>query len=371
MFVLRSFVLIWLPVLCVFVLLILLALSFADNGFDDEDDAFSSALNDGDSVGSVGSVDDGASTSVDLIVDVQLLNSSFEDGTEAPTNWTSLSLELDFTYRLDTEVSSKDKRSVLIVGTRFDYGRWQSDAISVAQDGFNWYTLTADVKTQANDGEVYLALAWFDKAGVLRTTSDSLMLPIADNDWQSVTLNALPPAGAKTLSVWCISNNNDGYAWFDNITLQRTQLPSQGAVSYDRFLIEHPNSPLALDAHNMRVKSLMTDAKWIREDGFYDPQAQLRASLLYAEAAKIVRDDSVLGAVGTVTDGDFAAEKQAFEALIDQALWEASVTAKNGGDTTAARGYLSKIVQRNQDPDLTETAKQFIEDIDALGYVND
>lgn len=356
-------------------LLILLALSFADNGLDGEGVSLPSldggvgGLDDG-SVGSVGSVDDGSVSSVDTIVDVELLNSSFEQGTESPLNWTPLTIP-PYQYLWDSDVAAVGRRSLSIHSTDYFYGRWESDVIAVEPSGFSWYTLTGLVKTASNTGEVYLAIAWFDKDGVLLTTSDSNMLPLGDNDWQSVTVNALPPAGTKTVSVWCISNHNEGYAWFDNIALQLTQLPAQGKAEYARFLEQYPAHRFVLDALYMQVRSLMTDAKWIRESGYYDPQAQLRASKLYAEAARIAFNDNALQSAVTVTGGDFSEEKQDFESLKDTALFMAAITARRGNDTDSAVAYLSTVVARNQDQAVTESAEAFIGALKADDLVND
>lgn len=361
---------------CVFLLLILFALSFADNGLDGEGGSLLSlddgvgGLDDGGTV-SVGSVDDGSVGSVDTIVPIQLPNSSFEQGTESPLNWTPLSLELYETYQIDTEVSSLGQRSLVIFGTRFDYGRWESDAVSVQQGGYSWYSLTGDVKTASSNGKVYLSLAWFDKDGAMLTTSDSDMLPLGDNDWQSVAVNALPPAGATTLRVWCISNHNEGYTWFDNIALQLTQLPAQGKVSYEQFLEQYPAHRFVLDAMTMEVRSLMTEAKWIREAGFYDPAAQLKSAKLYAEAASVKRNDLVLQQSTLASGKDLSAETERFESLIDSALNEAIKGAHNGDDSSHLRQYLSQVASRDRSPELTSLATTWINELDTEGDATD
>lgn len=300
-----------------------------------------------------------------------LSNPSFEAGTESPNNWTPLFEEIDGTYLWETEFASVGQRSLAISRTRYDYGRWESSPISVQRTGFSWYTLTGAVKTQQNNGEVYLSIAWLDSNGDLIATADSAMLPPGDNDWQAVTLKALPPDKAAQASVWCISNHNSGQTWFDTLHLFVTQLPAKGKGTYDQFLIEHPNSPFAIDAHLMGVQTVMTEAKWIREEGFYDPEAQKRASQLYAQAAAIARDDVVLKQATTTTGKDFADETDRFEALIDEALSLAVITAYSGGDIAKLRQHLSKVVERNRDPDFKATAEAWIKDIDAESQLND
>ncbi|MXZ44667.1 MAG: hypothetical protein F4Z01_06820 [Gammaproteobacteria bacterium] len=367
--------------LTVLLLLILFSFTFADNGLDglggdlpsldDGDDGSLPTIDDGDTgvTGPVGSVDDGAPVSDSSLI--PLKNASFEQGSDSPVGWRPLVESLDGSYLWDTEVASSGSRSLFIGSTRYAYGRWSSDAVDVQKGGYNWYTLTGDVKTDQNTGEVYLAIAWFDEKGAMLTSSDSLMLAFGDLDWQSVRVTALPPAGAVTFSVWCISNHNAGFAWFDNLELRLTQLPARGKASYAQFLVEHPSHPLVLEAHSMRVGSLMTAAKWIREDGFYDPKAQLKASQLYAEAASVGRLDGVLQGGVTVSGGDFSEEKGAFEDLIDEALLSAGIAATRADDPTAARGYLSKVVERNRDETVTESASEFIEAIFEEGNVND
>ena len=302
---------------------------------------------------------------------ISLANPSLEAGTESPNNWTPLFEEIDGTYLWETEFASVGRRSLSISRTRYDYGRWSSDAIDVQKAGFSWYTLTGDIKTQGNNGEVYLSIAWLDSDGNMIATADSAMLPLGDNDWQAVTIKALPPDKAAQASVWCISNHNSGQTWFDNLKLTVTQLPAVGKGSYDQFLKEHPTHPLAIDAHLMRVRSVMTKAKWIREEGFYDPDAQKRASQLYAQAAGITRDNAVLKQATTTAGKASTDETDRFEALIDEALWLAVFTAYNGGDITNTRQYLSKIVQRDRDPDFKATAEAWIKDIDAKNQLND
>lgn len=305
------------------------------------------------------------------LLPIDLANPSFEDGTESPNNWTPLFEEIDGTYLWDTEFASVGQRSLSIARTRYDYGRWSSDAIDVQKAGFSWYTLTGEVKTVENNGEVYLSIAWFDSQDAVITTSDSEMLPPGDANWQEVVLNALPPDGAVSISVWCISNHNEGQTWFDNLKLTVTQLPAVGKESYDQFLIEHPAHPLALAAHLMRVRALMTEAKWIREEGFYDPEAQKRASTLYAQAAAIARNDSVLEKAAAAAGKDLALEKEQFETWIDIALWEAIKAAHNGADIAKLRQYLSKVVERNRNPDSKAAAEAWIKDIDAESQLND
>ena len=368
--------------LTAFLLLILLFISLAV----DSEDPFPPGGGDAPDTGDVGSVNDGIAIA-DSSVAVELANSSFEQGRDAPVGWTPLIESIDGIYLWGTDVVKSGKRSLGIFGTLYNYGRWSSKAINVSwalnpsggddalgvqsHAGYSWYSLTGDIKTEENTGEVYLAIAWFDPQGVMITTSDSLMLPLGDNDWQSVTVDALPPEGATTFRVWCISNHNSGFTWFDNLKVQLTQLPAQGKATYEQFLVEYPAHHLAIAAHTMGVLSLMTEAKWIREAGFYDPQEQLRASKLYAEAAGIARNDSVLTQATTGVETDLVEAKEAFESLIDTALWSAAIAASKGDDTDKARQYLSKIVERSRDPDATATAKTWIEDIDAVGKVND
>lgn len=305
------------------------------------------------------------------LLPIDLANPSFEDGTDTPTNWMPLFEEIDGTYLWETEFASVGQRSLSISRTRYDYGRWSSDVIDVQKAGFSWHTLTGDVKTAENNGEVYLSIAWFDSQDAMITTSDSEMLPPGDTDWQQVALNALPPDGAVSVRVWCISNHNHGQTWFDNLKLTVTQLPAVGKVDYDQFLKEHPAHLLALTAHLMQVQALMTEAKWIREEGFYDPDAQKRASQLYAQAAAIARNDSVLQKAAAAAGKDLAQEKERFESWIDIALWEAIKAANNGDDIAKLRQYLSKVVERDRDPDQKAAAEAWIKGIDAETKLND
>lgn len=304
-------------------------------------------------------------------VAVALANPSFEQGVDAPANWTPLTGYVDDQYVWGTGVVSAGTRSISIHYTRWEYGRWSSDALTVEDDGFQWYALTGNVKALGNNGEVYLSIAWLDKDGAMITTSDSAMLPAGDNDWSTVTVSALPPSGAVTLNVWCISNHNAGQTWFDALALTRTHFPAAGAVSYEQFLVEQPTHPLAVEANVMQVQALMTEAKWTVEEDFYNSDGQLRASRLYAEAADISRQDTVYGDVFTALhEGEderteaLSAAKDRFDGLINETLWNAAQTAAAGGDTEKAQEYLATLSERGSDIGAGETAGDILEDGD-------
>ena len=285
-----------------------------------------------------------------------LANPSFEQGADAPDKWTPLAGYVGEQYLWDTEVASSGTRCVSIHSTRWRYGRWSSDALDVEGDGFQWYTLSGEVKTLGNNGEVYLLIAWFDKDGAMITTSDSPMLPAGDNDWKPVTVSALPPDGSVKYSVWCISNHNAGQTWFDALELTRTHFPTTGAVSYGQFLIDQPTHPLAIEANVMQVQELMTKAKWVREEDFYNTDGLLRASRLYGEAAAIPRKDAVYANVFTALHDDaeeraeaLAAAQARFDGLINETLWHAVVTSEAGGDSEKSKEYLSLLEGRGVD----------------------
>lgn len=291
---------------------------------------------------------------------ISLPNASFEEGSETPDNWTTLTRYVGDRYLWETAVVSTGKRSISTRSTRYRYGRWLSHPIDVQKAGFSWYTLTGKVKTKENNGEVYLSIAWLDREGHLINTADSPMRPSGDNDWETVTANGLPPDGTVRVSIWCMSNNNRGQTWFDDLKLTITQFPAVGKASYDQFLLEHPNHPLAIAAHLMRVRELMSQAKWIRERGLYNAAEQNRASKLYAQAAGILRNDSVLKKAVAAAAKDLNEEKVRFDALIDKALWEAAITAEAGNDTAKARIYLSTIITRAKNAALKAEAEDRI-----------
>ena len=277
-------------------------------------------------------------------VDVALANASFELGTDAPDNWTPF--EEAENYVWDTGEVSAGEHSLSIHGTRWFYGRWSSDAIAVEAGGYQWYTLSGQVKTQGNNGEVYLALAWYDTDGALINTSDSPMLSEGSNDWATVTVSALPPAGATTLSVWCISNHNAGRTWFDGVALKRTHFAAAGAASYDQFLIDHPTDALAIEAIMMRVQERITSAKWTREADFYNTDGLLDASVLYGEAAEMPRKDAVIAKVLAALHQRpaerlkaGAAIRERFKGLRIRALRAALETAGAGGNTERAEKF--------------------------------
>lgn len=289
-------------------------------------------------------------------VTVTLANPSFEQGTDAPDNWTPLTGYVGDDYVWDNEVVSAGNRSVSTHSTRWRYGRWSSDPLTVEADGFQWYTLTGKVKTLGNNGEVYLSIAWLNQDGDILSTSDSLMLSAGDNDWTTVTVSALPPDAAVKLSVWCISNHNAGQTWFDALELTRTTFTTDNTVSYAQFLIDYPTHLLAIEANVMQVQELMTQAKWTKEDDFYNTDSQLSASRLYGEAAGIARQDTVYTNVFSALHEDaeeraeaLAAAKARFDGLIDETLWHAVQTSEAGGDSEKAKEYLSLLEQRGAD----------------------
>ena len=285
---------------------------------------------------------------------VDLLNASFETrDDDAPDNWTPLTDFVGDNYLWDTEVASAGDRSISTHSTRWRYGRWSSNALTVEGDGFQWYTLTGKVKTLGNNGEVYLLIAWFNTDGGMINTSDSPMLPAGDNDWSTLTVSALPPDGAAKLSVWCISNHNAGQTWFDALELTRTAFNTTNTLSYAQFLIDYPLHLLAIEANVMQVQELATKAKWTKEDDFYNSDVQLRASKLYAQAAGIKRNDTVFANVFTALHDDaeeraeaLAEAKARFDGLIDESLWHAVRTSEAGGDTDKAQEYLSILEER-------------------------
>ena len=288
---------------------------------------------------------------------VNLLNASFETGDDAPDNWTPLTVFVDGEqYLWDTEVFSAGKRSISTRYTRYFYGRWTSESIAVEQGNYQWYTLTGQVKSLGNNGEVYLAVAWYNANGDRISTSDSAMLPEGNNDWTTLIVSALPPDRAVKLSVWCISNHNAGQTWFDALELTRTAFTTDNTVSYAQFLIDYPTHLLAIEANVMQVQELATKAKWTKEDDFYNSDGQLRASKLYAQAAGIPRNDTVFSSVISALHDDveeraeaLAVAKARFDGLIDESLWHAVRTSEAGGDSEQAQKYLSILEDRGAD----------------------
>lgn len=296
-------------------------------------------------------------------IPITLANPSFETGTDTPANWTPLDQYAGDTYLWETATAAQGQRSLSIQHTRYRYGRWASDPINVTTTGFNWYTLSGQVKTEENNGEVYLALAWYDAQAAMLATSDSPLLPFGDNDWQQLTVDALPPDGASTVRVWCISNHNRGTTHFDNLSLTGVQFPAKGAASYDNFLKEYPAQPLAIAASLMRVGALMTQAKWIKEAGFYDPDARREASELYAQAAKITVPTAGFQLAAAAAGVTAAAAQDRFESLIDAALWQAVTNALDAGETALAIEHLTEIVSRNRSPEMKAAAEQLIQEL--------
>lgn len=259
-------------------------------------------------------------------------------------------------YIWDSEVKSAGSHSISIHSSRWNYGRWSSDELDVEGDGFQWYTLTGNVRAIGNNGEVYLAIAWFNTDGDMINTSDSPMLQTTDTDWISMSVNAMPPTGAAQLEVWCISNHNAGQTWFDALELTRTAFTTDNTVSYAQFLIDYPTHLLAIEANVMQVQELATKAKWTKEADFYNSDVQLSASRIYAEAAGIPRKDKVFANVFSALYDDaeeraeaLAAAKARFDGLIDDSLWHAVRTSEAGGDSEKAQEYLSILEERGAD----------------------
>ena len=294
-------------------------------------------------------------------VTVALANPSFDESNNneelpGPNNWTPLTLFVGDNYIWDSEVKSAGSHSISIHSSRWNYGRWSSDALTVEDDDFQWYTLSGKVKTLGNNGEVYLLIAWLNKDGDMISTSDSPMLPAGDNDWTALSVSALPPTDAVKLSVWCISNHNAGQTWFDDLALTRTAFTTDNTASYAQFLIDYPTHLLAIEANVMQVQELATKAKWTKEADFYNSDVQLNASKIYAEAAGITRNDTVYANVFSALYEDseeraeaWAAAKARFDGLIDDSLWQAVRTSEAGGDSDKAKEYLSILEDRGVD----------------------
>ncbi len=294
-------------------------------------------------------------------VTVALANPSFDESNNneelpGPNNWTPLTLFVGDNYIWDSEVKSAGSHSISIHSSRWNYGRWTSDELQVEGDGFQWYTLMGNVRAIGNNGEVYLAIAWFNTDGDMINTSDSPMLQTTDTDWISMSVNAMPPTGAAQLEVWCISNHNTGQTWFDALELTRTSFTTDNTVSYSQFLIDYPTHLLAIEANVMQVQELATKAKWTKEADFYNSDVQLNASRIYAEAAGITRKDTVFANVFSALFDDakeraeaLAAAKARFDGLIDESLWHAVRTSEAGGDSEKAKEYLSILEDRGAD----------------------
>jgi hypothetical protein len=167
---------------------------------------------------------------ISLAQEPAVANPSFELGTDAPESWRMLTPYPYEYYLWDSGTAHSGEKSISVRRTGYKYGRWKSDKAPVSHDGYTWYTLAGYAKTQHNIGEVYLALAWYDKQSKLITTSDSDMLPFGDNDWQQLTVSAIPPRGAVDMEMWCISNNNGGQSWFDDLELTIQQLPARRSL---------------------------------------------------------------------------------------------------------------------------------------------
>ena len=303
--------------------------------------------------GNVGDTNGGGAPAAPI--DVIIPNASFEQGTDTPEQWTTYTGDFSGEYSWDATVSSTGSKSASTHGTRWGYGRWSSALLAVETDGYQWYTLSGKAKTDANNGEVYLSIAWYTSNATLITTSDSPMLTAGDNDWSTLTVKALPPANAAYLSAWCISNNNDGQTWFDDLDLTRTRFAATGAKTYEQFIQDQASHPLAVEANMMQVQQLLTKAKWTMEDDFYDSEKQLAASRLYGQASQVVRNDTVYTQVFDAVYDDATeraaavADAQArFDGLINHALWKAAVTSEAGGDTTASEAYVSLLEGRGQ-----------------------
>lgn len=300
-------------------------------------------------------------------VSVVIPNASFEQGVDAPSSWMAFAEDTSEHYIWDSNIYWAGSRSVSIRNTAYAYGRWLSESIAVEQSGYQWYTLEGKVTTHGNNGEVYLAIAWLTQDGIMIQTSDTPMLAEGENEWSTLTVSALPPANASSLSVWCISNHNDGQAWFDDVQLTRTGFTASGVVSYTQFVTEYPSDVLAVEANVMQVRELMTHAKWIKEGDFYNTDVQLSASKLYAEAASVERNDTVYTSVFTVLHTDeleraaaLSAAQSRFDTLIDESLRKAIDTADAGNDAAKVAQYLETLEARRAAAE-TNTSQEFQE----------
>ena len=128
---------------------------------------------------------------------------------------------------------------------------------------------------------------------------------------------------------------------------------------YDQFLSEYPTHTLAIIAHLRRIKSIYTQAKWMRERSRLYPEFQDEAASLFAEAAAVPRLDNVLS--GVVPPEQLVSVQQEYELLVDKALLQAWRCTK---DPASGRSYLEQIIQRNQTESLVEKAQQELNDLE-------
>ncbi len=292
-------------------------------------------------------------------------NPSFEIGEKTPEGWNPLSSIFRASYIWDTQNIHGGKKSLQISTTRYRYGRWEGTPISSQNRGHNWYALTGWVKTMGSNGEVYLALAWLDKKGEVITTSDSEMLPFGANDWQQLSVSALPPKNATKVSIWCISNHNAGKAWFDALSLSTKFMPSKSPPGqqrrYELFIEDYPTHPMAVAASYMHAKSFWTKAKKLKEMGKHAD-----AALLYTQAAEVKANQKLVKAIFAKDLSKANQRIKRHEVLTDEALLQAGICYFYAKKYAKARESFETVISRNYDERIVKRAKDNLEAMDKL-----
>ena len=101
---------------------------------------------------------------------------------------------------------------------------------------------------------------------------------------------------------------------------------------------------------------LYTHGKWKKERSQHHPEDREKALEFFVQAASVPRLDDAL--TQAVAPERLASEQRRYEALVDEALYQASLCAPDVG---AAKEYLGRIVQRDATPEVVAKAEGRLE----------
>jgi len=300
---------------------------------------------------------------------IQLLNPSFEVGDLAPLGWTVYG---GAGFEWETEVVHSGQLSAKISHTLYRRVHLESDLIPLdPQQGYTWLTLSGWLNTEMSQGEIYLALAWYDVAGNRLALSRSDRLYIPPQEWTELSFSELAPEAAAFFSVWCASDYNPGTAWFDALTLNTTVLPRkrlpmvemvgedlrQGLVLNDiliplpsagghqQFISDYPDHPLTVESLYRIERQKFQAAR--------DLGQRKERSLSSEVLQRVFTQPPERNFLSVALAGDNAAvdwHLQRYETLIDEVLYQLAVNSASLADYALARQYNALIVERQMTP---------------------
>jgi len=150
---------------------------------------------------------------------ISTLNPSFEEGSgNLPKGWSAFGTAQ---FYWDSQVYRSGTRSLKITNSLDPAGGqriagWLSPVFKVQP--FCEYIFEGYIKTQGATGETYLCILWYKEKKWLASYISQILS--GTQDWAKVSVIDRPPKEANYLQLAFRSDNNQTYAWLDDVSLQ-------------------------------------------------------------------------------------------------------------------------------------------------------